>query len=138
MFFLLFRFEKQKTKNTKCTFLTEGLLLRQVNFWKIFSSIINISIIRLRHMIRYYKYDIQISSDASLSSYNVIVLDEVHERHLHGDFLLGVLKCVLQHREDLRLILMSATINIDLFKDYFAGEAPCIQVGYLMKSMQVT
>jgi HrpA-like RNA helicase len=62
----------------------------------------------------------------------VIVLDEVHERHLHGDFLLGVLKCVLQNREDLRLILMSATINIDLFKDYFAGEAPCIQVDHVI------
>jgi len=92
------RFEKQKTKNTKCVFLTEGLLLRQI------------------------------SSDASLASYNVIVLDEVHERHLHGDFLLGVVKCLLQHRQDLRLILMSATINIDLFKDYFNGEAPVIQV----------
>jgi HrpA-like RNA helicase len=58
----------------------------------------------------------------------VIVLDEVHERHLHGDFLLGVVKCLLQHRTDLRVILMSATINISLFSDYFHGEAPVIQV----------
>ncbi len=45
---------------------------------------------------------VKISSDASLACYNVIVLDEVHERHLHGDYLLGVIKCLLQHRDDLR------------------------------------
>ena len=60
------------------------------------------------------------------------MLDEVHERHLHGDFLLGVIKCLLQHRQDLRLILMSATININLFSDYFDGEAPVIQVFFIL------
>jgi len=92
------RFEKQKNQHTKVVFLTEGLLLRQV------------------------------TSDPGLSNYDVIVLDEVHERHLHGDFLLGIIKCLVQQRKDLRVILMSATINIDLFKNYFNGEAPVIQV----------
>ena len=92
------RFERMRTDKTKVTFLTEGLLLRQV------------------------------SSDPSPSSYDVIVLDEVHERHLHGDFLLGVVKCLVQQRQDLKVILMSATININLFQDYFHGEAPVIQV----------
>lgn len=45
--------------------------------------------------------------------YDVIVVDEVHERHINGDFLLGVLKCLLQKRKDLKLVLMSATINIE-------------------------
>ncbi len=92
------RFEKKKSAVTKVLFLTEGLLLRQV------------------------------STDPSLSMYDVLVLDEVHERHLHADFLLGVVKCLLQQRSDLKIILMSATINIKLFQDYFNGEAPVIQV----------
>lgn len=54
--------------------------------------------------------------------YDVIVLDEVHERHLHGDFLLGIMKCVIDQRHDLKLVLMSATINIELFSNYFAKE----------------
>ena len=54
----------------------------------------------------------QLSSDATLSQYSVVVVDEVHERHIHGDFLLGVLRGLLQARADLKLVLMSATINI--------------------------
>lgn len=92
------RFEKKKTAATRVVFLTEGLLLRQV------------------------------STDPSLSTYDVVVLDEVHERHLHADFLLGVVKCLIQQRKDLKVILMSATINIKLFQEYFNGEAPVIQV----------
>ena len=92
------RFEREKGEKTRVLFLTEGLLLRQV------------------------------TSDAGLGSYNVIVLDEVHERHLHGDFLLGIVKCLVLQRADLRVILMSATINIELFKNYFDGAAPVIQV----------
>ena len=54
----------------------------------------------------------QLSSDPDLSQYNVVVVDEVHERHLHGDFLLGMLRCLIEGRADLKVILMSATINI--------------------------
>lgn len=57
-----------------------------------------------------------------LSQFSCIVLDEIHERHLHGDFLLGVAKCLIKVRPDLKLILMSATINIKLFSDYFTEE----------------
>ncbi len=92
------RFEKQKSAKTRVLFLTEGLLLRQV------------------------------STDPSLSTYDVVVLDEVHERHLHADYLLGIVKCLVQQRSDLKVILMSATINIKLFQDYFDGDAPVIQV----------
>ena len=54
-------------------------------------------------------------------------MDEVHERHIHGDFLLGVLRQLIDRRTDLKLILMSATINIQLFSEYFQG-APVIRV----------
>lgn len=63
-----------------------------------------------------------------LSDYDVVVLDEVHERHLQGDFLLGIMKCLLHQREDFKLVLMSATINIDLFSNYFGSVAKVIQV----------
>lgn len=67
------------------------------------------------------------TTDPHLSMYNVIVIDEVHERHIHTDFLLGVLKCLVHHRDDVKVILMSATINIDLFSNYFE-DAPVMQV----------
>ena len=54
----------------------------------------------------------QLSTDPTLSQYSVVVVDEVHERHIHGDFLLGVLRGLVQARADLKLVLMSATINI--------------------------
>lgn len=90
------RFEKQRNQDTKITFITEGLLLRQV------------------------------SGESGLAQYDVVVLDEVHERHLHGDFLLGIMKCLIYQRTELKLVLMSATINIQLFSNYFAKEKVCV------------
>lgn len=86
------RFEKTKRKETSVIFMTEGLLLRQA------------------------------SEEETLNSYDVIILDEIHERHLHGDFLIGIMKCLLHKRDNFKLILMSATINLELFKCYFAQE----------------
>ncbi|CDH93106.1 ATP-dependent RNA helicase DHX34 [Caenorhabditis elegans] len=65
--------------------------------------------------------------DSLLEKYNVIILDEVHERHLTSDLLIGLLRDLCTKRDDLKLILMSATINLDLFKGYFEG-APVVQV----------
>ena len=67
------------------------------------------------------------TSDPHLSMYNVIVIDEVHERHIHTDFLLGILKCLVVHRDDIKIVLMSATINIHLFSGYF-DDAPVVKV----------
>lgn len=58
-------------------------------------------------------------TDAMLNQYDFIVVDEVHERHVFTDFLLGILKCLVGQRPDLKIILMSATINIELFSNYF-------------------
>ncbi|KAJ8714474.1 hypothetical protein PYW07_002699 [Mythimna separata] len=67
----------------------------------------------------------QMSSE-NLPNYDVIILDEVHERHLMGDFLLGILKCLIHSRNDIKLVLMSATINIKLFEDYFSAESAVV------------
>lgn len=91
------RFESTRSPATKIVFLTEGLLLRQVQ------------------------------REPALPGYQVLIADEVHERHLHSDFLLGVLRRLLPARPDLKLVLMSATINIRLFAGYFGG-APVVQV----------
>lgn len=86
------RFERQKTAKTKILFITEGLLLRQL------------------------------SDDENLSNYSVIINDEIHERNLHGDFLLGISKCLLRARPDVKIVLMSATINLSLFANFFKEE----------------
>ncbi|KAI5620331.1 putative ATP-dependent RNA helicase DHX34 isoform X1 [Silurus asotus] len=100
------RFESRRTSSTKLVFLTEGLLLKQIQH------------------------------EAVLSQYNVVIVDEVHERHLHCDFLLGVLHSLLHRRPDLRLVLMSATINIKLFTSYF-NNAPVLQVPGRLFPIQV-
>lgn len=69
-----------------------------------------------------------LAPDAVNDVCSVIVIDEVHERHIFTDFLLGVLKCLLKMRKDLKLVLMSATININLFSQYF-DNAPVVKVG---------
>lgn len=91
------RFESTRSAATKIVFLTVGLLLRQIQ------------------------------REPSLPQYQVLIVDEVHERHLHNDFLLGILRSLLPQRPDLKVILMSATINISLFSSYF-GNAPVVQV----------
>lgn len=67
------------------------------------------------------------AAEKNLSQYDVIILDEVHERHISGDLLVALLKDLTQRRPDFKLILMSATINLDLFTSYFEN-APVVQV----------
>ncbi|KZV54426.1 hypothetical protein F511_09741 [Dorcoceras hygrometricum] len=91
------RLEGKKSKNTHLLFCTSGILLRRL------------------------------LSDHSLGDITHVFVDEIHERGMNEDFLLIVLKDLLPRRRDLRLILMSATLNADLFSDYFGG-APMIHI----------
>lgn len=67
------------------------------------------------------------AAENNLSLYDVIILDEIHERHISGDLLVALLRDLTLRRSDLKLILMSATINLELFTSYFEN-APVIQV----------
>jgi ATP-dependent helicase HrpA len=66
-------------------------------------------------------------SDAWLSQYDTIILDEAHERSLNIDFLLGYLKRLLAKRPDLKLIVTSATIDTARFSAHF-DNAPVVEV----------
>lgn len=74
----------------------------------------------------------EIQHDPTLSKYSVIIIDEAHERSLNIDFLLGYLKRLLRKRDDLKVIITSATIDPESFAEHFSdthGEpAPVIEV----------
>ncbi len=61
----------------------------------------------------------EIQGDRYLTEYDTIVIDEAHERTLNIDFLLGYLRQLLPKRPDLKLIITSATIDIDKFSKAF-------------------
>lgn len=65
--------------------------------------------------------------DANLEGISHIVVDEVHERSVDGDFLLLQLKELLQRNKTIKVILMSATINQQTFIDYFGG-VPTLEI----------
>jgi len=69
----------------------------------------------------------EIQSDPLLRGYDTIIVDEAHERSLNIDFLLGFLKRLLPRRPDLRVIVSSATLEIQRFSAFF-GKAPVIEV----------
>ena len=60
--------------------------------------------------------------DPLLLDFNAVVIDEAHERKVQIDFLLYLLKNTVQNRPEFKLIIMSATVNEDIFKSYFATE----------------
>ncbi|XP_022725158.1 DExH-box ATP-dependent RNA helicase DExH3-like isoform X2 [Durio zibethinus] len=91
------RLEGMKGRNTRLLFCTTGILLRRLLV------------------------------DRDLRGVSHVIVDEIHERGMNEDFLLIVLKDLLPRRPELRLILMSATLNAELFSSYYGG-APTIHI----------
>uniref|UniRef100_A0A914I3A0 RNA helicase n=1 Tax=Globodera rostochiensis TaxID=31243 RepID=A0A914I3A0_GLORO len=61
------------------------------------------------------------SRDEMLMRYGVILLDEVHERTMISDVLMGMVKRIMKHRKELRVVVMSASLKTGKFKQYFSG-----------------
>lgn len=69
----------------------------------------------------------EIQNDRFLNQYSCLIIDEAHERSLNNDFILGYLKQLLPRRRDLKLIITSATIDVERFSKNF-NNAPIIEV----------
>lgn len=61
----------------------------------------------------------QFMKDPLISMYDIVIIDEAHERKIQIDLLLFLIKNALQKRPELKLIIMSATINEKIFADYY-------------------
>ncbi len=91
------RFDNNTGCGTAIKFMTDGILLREIQL------------------------------DPMLEKYSVIFVDEAHERSQNIDFTLGLLKEILTHRADLKVIVASATIDSEKFSKYF-WNAPIVSV----------
>ena len=69
----------------------------------------------------------EVQHDRFLDRYDTLIIDEAHERSLNIDFLLGYLKQLLPKRPDLKVIITSATIEVERFSEFF-DQAPVIEV----------
>ncbi|MEP1581326.1 MAG: ATP-dependent RNA helicase HrpA, partial [Marinobacter sp.] len=69
----------------------------------------------------------EVQHDRFLDRYDTLIIDEAHERSLNIDFLMGYLRQLLPKRPDLKVIITSATIEVERFSEFFSG-APVIEV----------
>ncbi len=67
--------------------------------------------------------------DPDLLAYDTLIIDEAHERSLNIDFILGYLKRLLPRRPDLKVIVSSATLEVERFVEYFSGAESIIVEG---------
>lgn len=70
----------------------------------------------------------QLQSEGAFDGITHVIVDEVHERHLDSDILLGVLKDCLVRTPHLRVVLMSATLDADRFAGYWGPSTPRLHI----------
>ncbi|XP_033149949.1 LOW QUALITY PROTEIN: ATP-dependent DNA/RNA helicase DHX36 [Drosophila busckii] len=78
----------------------------------------------------------QLQSDPLMHNTSVLILDEIHERSVETDLLMGLLKLILPHRPALKVILMSATVREQDFCDYF-DQCPMFHIDGVMFPVQM-
>ena len=78
----------------------------------------------------------EIQNDPDLLEYDTIIIDEAHERSLNIDFLLGYLRLLAGRRNDLKIIVTSATIDTAAFSDAFE-DAPVIEVSGRLHPVEI-
>jgi HrpA-like RNA helicase len=83
----------EKTNNTKLLYATDGTIVSRL------------------------------LKDPLLKEYDAVIIDEAHERKVQIDFLLYLLKNVVKNRPEFKLVIMSATVNEEIFKTYFTNES---------------
>lgn len=91
------RFEDKTDSSTVIKIMTDGILLQEMKL------------------------------DPLLSRYGVLMVDEAHERSLNIDFILGLLKRVIEARPEFKVVVSSATINAEVFSAYF-GDCPIVKI----------
>ncbi|MDR0785892.1 MAG: ATP-dependent RNA helicase [Treponema sp.] len=91
------RFEDKTNPSTKIKIMTDGILLQEMKL------------------------------DPYLSKYACLIVDEAHERSLNIDFILGLLKRVLETRPEFKVVVSSATINAQVFSNYF-DSCPIVKI----------
>ena len=102
------RFDDKTSNDTLIKYATDGLLLKEA------------------------------TTDHELKKYQIIIIDEAHERTLATDILFGFLKELMEKRKELKLIIMSATFDIEKFQNYFdaplaiiKGRTYPVEINYL-------
>lgn len=79
-----------------------------------------------------------LQSDPKLRSFTHVILDEAHERDVNTDLLMNLLRNAVKENPKLRLIVMSATIDTDMFSEYFGG-VPVLEIpGFTYPVKQVS
>lgn len=78
----------------------------------------------------------ELKKDTLLYEYDVIIIDEAHERSLNIDFILGLIKDISRKRDDFKIIISSATINTKIFSKYF-NNAPVVSIETIAYPVQI-